>query len=124
MNMREFGARLVQARTQRKLSVAALARYAGIDYMQISRYEKGESLPSLDSAVRLATVLGMPLDVLATGNEAPPPPPPQLFRSSRLLDRMRELDQLPEDRQELAVRMLDAVLAGELDALAARLRRS
>jgi hypothetical protein len=64
----------------------------------------------------------MPLDVLATGNEAPPPPP--LVRSSRLLDRVREVDQLPPDRQELALQMLDAVLAGELDALAARLRRS
>jgi transcriptional regulator with XRE-family HTH domain len=124
MKMREFGARLVQARAQGKLSVSELARRSHIDYMQISRYEKGESLPSLDSAVRLATVLGMRLDVLAGREEPPPPPPPPAFRSSSLFDRMRELDQLAPDRQELAIQMLDAVLAGELDALAARLRRS
>lgn len=122
MNLREFGARLIQARAQRKFSVAELARRSGVDYMQISRYERGQSLPVLDSALRLATALGMPLDVLATGIEAAPPAP--LLRNSRLLDRIRELDQLQPDRQELAIQMLDAVLAGELDALAARLRRS
>jgi hypothetical protein len=37
---------------------------------------------------------------------------------------MRELDRIPPDRQELALRVLDTVIAGhELESLGARLRR-
>lgn len=118
MNAREFGVRLSQYREQRKLSMAELARQIGIDYMQVHRYEKGQSVPSLETAVRLATVLQLPLDVLATGKEAPPP-----IRNPRLLQQIQELDTLPQERQELASGILEAVIAGELDAVARRIRR-
>jgi transcriptional regulator with XRE-family HTH domain len=121
MNMREFGVRLTRAREQRRLSIAELARRMGVDYMQISRYEKGQSLPSFDTAIRLVNVLQVSLDLLVSGNEIPEPPPK--FKNTRLLARMRELDELPEHRQELALRFLEAAVAGELDGLASRLRR-
>lgn len=89
--------------------------------MQVSRYEKGQSLPSLETAVRLAKVLEVSLDEL-TGNEPSTPP---AFTNTRLFDRMRDLDRLPPDRQELAMRVLDTVITGhELEGLAQRLRRS
>src|SRR5688500_7555182 len=112
MTPREFGLRLTGYRNQRKISMAELARQIGIDYMQIHRYEKGESRPSLETASRLARVFQIPLDVLATGSEAPAPPPP--IRHARLLEQMRALDTQPQERQDLASRLLDAVLAGEL----------
>lgn len=121
MNMREFGVRLTRAREQRRLSISELARRMGVDYMQISRYEKGQSLPSFDTAIRLANALQVSLDVLVSGSEIPEPPPS--FKSKKVLARMRELDDLPEHRQELALRFLEAVIAGELDGLASRLRR-
>jgi transcriptional regulator with XRE-family HTH domain len=121
MNVREFGVRLTRAREQRRLSITELARQIGVDYMQISRYEKGQSLPSFETAIRLANILQVSLDVLASGREIPEPPPS--FRNTRVVARMRELDELPEHRQDLALRFLDAVIAGELDALASRLRR-
>ena len=101
MNMREFGVRLTRAREQRKLTISELARLMGVDYMQISRYEKGQSLPSLDTAVRLARVLKVSLDQLATGSEPPDPPPPPVFKNATLLERMRRLDAIPAERQEL-----------------------
>ena len=123
MTPREFGRRLTGYRNERKLSMTELARQTGIDYMQIHRYEKGESLPSLETASRLARVFQIPLDVLATGSEAPAPPaPPPILRHARLLEQMRALDAQPQERQDLASRILDAVLAGELDAVARRLR--
>ena len=121
MNVREFGVRLTRAREQRRLSVTELARQIGVDYMQISRYEKGQSLPSFDTAIRLVNVLQVSLDLLVSGSEIPEPPPK--FKNTRLLARMRELDELPEHRQELALRFLEAAVAGELDGLASRLRR-
>jgi DNA-binding XRE family transcriptional regulator len=57
MRMREFGVRLTRFRERAKLSITQLARYAGVDYMQISRYEKGATVPSLDTAVKIAQTL-------------------------------------------------------------------
>lgn len=120
MNMREFGVRLTRARQERRLSTAELARQLGVDYMSVSRYEKGQSLPSFATAIRLASLLQVSLDVLASGVEIPEPPP--AFKNRKLLARMRALDELPAERQELALVVLDAVMAGELDGLVNRLR--
>ncbi|HEX9982173.1 MAG TPA: helix-turn-helix transcriptional regulator [Thermoanaerobaculia bacterium] len=121
MTAKEFGFRLYQFREQRQLSMAELARQIGIDYMQVHRYERGQSVPSLETAVRLANVLQIPLDVLVTGKEAPVPVAP--IRNARLLQQVQELETLPPERQELASRLLEAVIAGELDAVARRIRR-
>jgi transcriptional regulator with XRE-family HTH domain len=122
MNMREFGVRLTQFRQRARLSITQLASHAGVDYMQISRYEKGQSLPSLETAVRLAKVLEVPFEELAAGTEPPAPP---AFQNARLFERMRELDRLPPDRQEIALRLLDTVITGhELEDLGRRLQRS
>lgn len=122
MDVRAFGVRLTQYRERARVSLSELARQAGVDYMQVSRYEKGQSAPSLDTAIRLARVLRVSLDELATGSE---PPEPLAFRNLQLFERMRELDQIPRERQELALRILDTVIAGhELESLGSRLRRT
>jgi transcriptional regulator with XRE-family HTH domain len=122
MQLAEFGVRLTLYRKRMRLSIAELARRAGVDYMQISRYEKGENTPGLGIAIRLAEILQVSLEELATG---PEPPPPLAFNNLQLFERMRRLDQLPPDRQETALRVLDTVIAGyELDDLSNRLRRS
>ena len=125
MNLREFGVRVTQYRERLHLSVTQLANLLAVDYMQVSRYEKGQSLPSLETAVRLANVLQISLDELATGSAAAEPAAPPVFKNILLFDRMRELDQIPADRQDLALRILDTVIAGhELQTLGDRLRRS
>jgi transcriptional regulator with XRE-family HTH domain len=117
----QFGARLVLLREHQKLSPTRLAALAGIDFMQIHRYEKGKTLPTLDSAARIAKALQISLDELANGTEPPAPP---TFRNERLLEQMKKLDQLPPDRQEMAMRVLDTVITGyELEALSERLKR-
>ncbi|HEY0142195.1 MAG TPA: helix-turn-helix transcriptional regulator [Thermoanaerobaculia bacterium] len=122
MKMREFGVRLSQLRERQQLSITQLASRIGVDYMQVSRYEKGQTLPSLETAVRLAQVLKVSLDQLVTGSEPAEPPPPPVFQSDRLLERMRQLDAIPAERQELALRVLDTVIAGqELENLGKRL---
>jgi transcriptional regulator with XRE-family HTH domain len=127
MQIRAFGVRLTQFRERAGLSVTQLAKHSGIDYMQISRYETGRTLPSLDSAIRLATVFRVSLDELVTGTEPPAPPAPAAppaFQNEKLFERMRELDRLPPDRQDIAIRLLDTVISGhELEDLSQRLRR-
>lgn len=122
MDPRELGVRLTRYRQRLGLSMTQLANQSGVDYMQISRYEKGQTLPSLDTAVRLSIVLKVSLDELVTGTQPPEPP---MFKNEPLLERMRELDQLPADRQAMALRVLDTVITGhELESLSERLRRS
>ena len=46
------------------------------------------------------------------------------FRNATLFERMRRLDAIPAERQELALRVLDTVIAGqELEELGSRLLR-
>jgi transcriptional regulator with XRE-family HTH domain len=125
MNIREFGVRITRFRERLKLSITQLANVSGVDYMQISRYEKGQGLPSLETAIRLAKVLQISLDELATGSGPAEPPEPPVFKNKILFERMRELDQIPADRQDLALRVLETVIAGhELQTLGDKLRRS
>lgn len=128
MDMREFGARLVMLRKRLNLTTTQLAAHAGVDYMTISRWEKGQSLPSLERAIILARALRVSLDLLTTGTEPgppPTPPPPPVFQNQELLQRMHQLDELPRDRQEVALRVLDTVITGHaLEDLATRLRRT
>jgi transcriptional regulator with XRE-family HTH domain len=121
MDARELGARLMQYRKRRRLSITELAAQSFVDYMQISRYEKGQTVPSLATAIELARVLQVSLDELFAGNSPPQAP---MFQNESLLERMRQLDQLPADRQAMALRVLDTVITGhELEALSERLRR-
>ena len=121
MNAQELGVRITQYREGRQLSITQLAKQLGVDYMQISRYEKGRSMPSLENAVRLARIFGISLDELATGSKPATLSP---FKNARLLERMRELDAIPADRQEIALRLLDTVVTGhQLEDLADRLGR-
>jgi transcriptional regulator with XRE-family HTH domain len=120
MDLREFGVRISQIRKRQKLSITQLAAKMGIDYMSVSRYEKGQHLPSLETAMRLARVLDVSLHELV-GTE---PPQPVIFKNEQLLARMRDLDRLPRDRQEMALRVIDTVIAGyELEDLSNRLKR-
>ena len=121
MDPRELGVRLTQYRRRLRLSITELAAQSGVDYMQVSRYEKGATLPSLPTAIRLARVLQVSLDELFTGTNPPQAP---MFQNESLLERMRQLDQLSPDRQAMALRVLDTVITGhELEALSERLRR-
>lgn len=69
-----FGHRLRYERKRRDWSLSALARAAGFSQGRgkrsrrevISRYERGEIVPLLSTAKRLADALGVDLDTLVT----------------------------------------------------------
>lgn len=52
-----FGERLRELRERRELSLRALANVAGMSYAYISDMERGVSVPSLTSIIRLAVAL-------------------------------------------------------------------
>jgi transcriptional regulator with XRE-family HTH domain len=65
--IKDFGKRLKKARTDKKLSVRALADIADMDFGNISEIENGKVNPSLTSIVLLADALDLdPCELLPT----------------------------------------------------------
>ena len=59
-----FQERLLLARRRRALSQEALADTTGLFKTDISKYERGQSLPTLPRLARLARALGVSADYL------------------------------------------------------------
>ena len=90
---RDLGARLRKIREARFVSQRELAKGIHIETAQISRYERGLSLPSLETLVDLCRFLQVGLEALVLGREGTTPPtadPP--IQDISLLERFRELE--------------------------------
>jgi transcriptional regulator with XRE-family HTH domain len=89
-----FGTRLAASRKEQKISQGELAVKADVHVNVLGRYERGEALPSVEVAAKLADVLGVSLDFLV-GKSA-------IDIDQALLDKMLTIQQLPdEDRQHI-----------------------
>lgn len=69
--LRGLGVHLLRARLERGYSQGRLARECKLSQAQVSLFEAGRRLPSLDQFVRLARALGVPLQCLLTGTSRP-----------------------------------------------------
>ena len=54
-------------RTQRGLTQEAVAEKIGVSRQAVAKWEKGETLPDIETCLRLADLFGVPLEVLARG---------------------------------------------------------
>ena len=59
-----YGEELKYQRESRNLSQSELAKRTGIKQQNISRWESGDALPSIDFCVKLADFYGISLDEL------------------------------------------------------------
>lgn len=107
-DMKSFGPRLRALRESRGLSQNELAELLQIDAMQVSRYERGLTLPSIEKAFRLARYLQVSVDELLSGQSRNLEPE---IRDIRLLQRFRAIDCFPKDERETAFQLLDALIA-------------
>lgn len=62
--MTEFPHRLRELREKRRVSRRILAELCGLSKNMVSRYERGERVPSIDEAAQLADYFGVSLDDL------------------------------------------------------------
>ena len=68
-----FAQNLIKYRKLRGLSSHALAKRAELDPKSITAYEEGESIPRIDSALKIACALSIPVqDLLYAENEEIP----------------------------------------------------
>jgi len=127
MLAKELGGRLRKIREARFVSQRELAKAIHIEPAQISRYERGLALPSVETFVDLARFLRVGLGLLAFGQEDTAPPgnePP--IEDISLLERFRELEKLKRKDREMVIELIDAWVSSRHmeEVVARRMRRS
>jgi len=98
-----FPERLSQIRKEKNLSVPDLAKISSIHAVQLRRYEKGESQPTLDALRKLAVALNVPGDELLFDAEERRPP-------KNFLIQFNALSQLSDEDQKSVRTIIDGLL--------------
>ena len=109
--MKTFAARLKSLRERRALSQVELARLLKIHPIQISRYERGMALPSIETVTTLSRVLQVTTDELLLNVRGSMEPP--TIRHATLFESFSRLDEVIDDRKDLeaVLTFLDAFVA-------------
>lgn len=110
-SLKGFGPRLRALREKRGLSQQELADLIGIHMSQLSRLERSVSTPSAETVLSLARALRATTDALLRGDRAGEQ---ELeIQNVRLYERFRVLEGLGDDAQEVAIKVIDALIAKE-----------
>lgn len=102
-----FGRMLKELRKRRGLSQKELADAIGVHYLQISKYETGSYFPTVGNVIEIAKTLQIGIDQLF-GDVIPDE---GHVNNLRLLRRFRELETLPKEDQDVAMKLIDALIA-------------
>ena len=97
----DFATRLRHARTERAAKRADVARAAGLAPGVYGRYERGERLPTVDTARAIADALGVSLDYLTGDTDHP-------AHDRRTLARLDAIARLPPERRDVLLDVVDA----------------
>lgn len=97
-----FGTRLLETRKKRGFSQAELADLLNTKPPVIGRYEREESTPSVDVALRLAKILGVSLDYLVGNTD--------LEFDELALKRMEDISKMPSKDRSFILRTVDALI--------------
>jgi len=97
-----FGTRLLALRKDKKISQGDLANMAGIHNNVLGRYEREETLPSIEVAIKLADALSVSLDYLVGKTD--------LNVDKSLLDKLLTIQQLPEEDREHILYSIDGLI--------------
>ena len=98
-----FAGRLSIARKQRKIRQADLGKMVGTSGDIIGKYERGENIPSIDVAAKIADALGVTLDYLIKDKEYE-----QIDEDT--LKRLKEIQKLSPENKAHVFALLDAFI--------------
>jgi transcriptional regulator with XRE-family HTH domain len=102
--LQAFGRRLTLVRVERGLSQRAIADALAISDDVISKYERGQHAPKLETLQRLGAHLAVSLDYLLGGTA------PSGIKDRRLLEWARAADQLPAAQRDLIALSLETMV--------------
>lgn len=103
--MISFGKKLAVLRKEKKLSQTELATKLSTSVSVISRYERDEMAPSIETAKKLASLLDTTVGYLLGETDDD-----QLFKDPGMLQRLKDLSQLPNTDKEHILYTLDGLL--------------
>ena len=105
--MTMFAERLQSTRKDRKITQVRLAAMLEVNPRVYNRWERGTSVPQLDTIVKIADILGVSLDVLV-GREKNTQAP--VIHNLKLHAMLNEIDALPDDDQKALVILMDSLI--------------
>ena len=103
--MISFGKKIAMLRKEKDLNQGDLAAKLKTSVSVISRYERDEMLPSIDVAKKLAAVLDTTVGYLLGESEDN-----HLFKNPKILQRLKDIQNLSEQEQEHIFITLDALI--------------
>lgn len=107
---RDFGLRLKTAREARSATQQELAALAGVDVMQISRYERGLGMPAAETVVALAHALKISTDYLLLGKDVRLEPQELPVQDLILLEKFKEVQRLSKADRDALLVVIDSIL--------------
>lgn len=96
--------KITKLKKLKKISQVELANITGISRDAISKYERGDVLPSVEYAKRIADALGVSLDYLVSDEET------EELLNTEAVKRIRAIQKLPENEQDKLLSVLDAYI--------------
>lgn len=110
--MAVFGEILKRLRQEKTLSQQELADLIGVHVRQISKYEMGTSLPTLERIRRMAEVLNVTADELVFGSTKRRRSAAESIKNPVLAERLRTLEgMVSRDELRSVIELLDAFIA-------------
>lgn len=103
--MISFGKKIAALRKSKKLSQTELADKLNTSVSVISRYERDEMLPSIETAKKLAALLGSTVAYLLGETEED-----NILKDPKMLKRLKEINAFSEDEKDKILFTLDAVI--------------
>lgn len=106
--MNELGRRTQELRKANNMSQNDLAGQIGISKAQMSRYEAKGVQPPADILNKIADVLNTSVDYLINGNTDEKAK--ATLKNAELLKRFKEMEQLPEQDQNILLNVISAYI--------------
>ncbi len=103
--METFGDKLKKRREFNSLSQSKLAELLGLHPSIIGRYERDQAKPTIDVVKNMAKALETTVGYLLGENEDA-----DLLKDTAMLERLKQLDQLPENDRKCILYTLDGLL--------------
>ena len=103
---KDFGLRLRKLRKSKHWAQKELAAQVGVQTSQLNKYECGVNMPPAENLLLFAEIFDVSLDFLLTGKNPAEIP----LNSSRLMERMKDLEDLEAEDQEAILRLVDAMI--------------
>lgn len=106
--MKDFGNNLKRFRSEKGFSQEAFAAKIGVHVTNLSKYERNKSVPSLEIAEKMASVLDMSLDELVYGQQNEKAR--HQLSDNELLSLFNKTQQLSDDQKKTVKDVLSAFL--------------